>query len=80
MPRQDALPVSLPPRGLCRVTAAQYVGVSPTTFDRMVADGQMPKPKRIGERKVWDLRQVDVAFEALPQDEQPCSWDRFLPG
>ena len=53
------------PRGVSRVQAANYVGVSPVTFDRMVKDKFMPKPIRIYARTVWDLRAVDAAFDAL---------------
>jgi predicted DNA-binding transcriptional regulator AlpA len=56
------------PRGLSRVAAASYVGVSPTTFDQLVKDGRMPPPKRINSRTVWDIRQLDEAFDALPSD------------
>jgi predicted DNA-binding transcriptional regulator AlpA len=57
-------------RGLNRQGAADYVGVSPSLFDQMVADGRMPKPKRINARTVWDVRKLDIAFDALPGDEQ----------
>jgi len=70
--RRDVLPLSLPPRGISRVEAARYVGVSPTTFDDMVKDGRMPKPKRIGARTVWDVRALDIAFDALPSDDAPA--------
>ncbi len=56
-------------RGLNRVSAAAYVGVSTTLFDQMIADGRMPKPKRINARTVWDVRKLDLAFDALPGDE-----------
>ena len=75
MARHDALPASLAPRGLCRVQAAQYVGISPTTFDRMVEAGQMPAPKKIACRKVWDRLALDVAFVALPDEAAPNPWD-----
>src|SRR5262252_2740836 len=39
--------LSLPPRGISRVEAAAYVGVSPSKFDEMVRDHRMPNPKRI---------------------------------
>lgn len=60
----------LPPsrRGLSRVLAAGYIGVSATKFDEMVADGRMPKPKKIDARKIWDVRALDQAFDALPSD------------
>ena len=66
--RKDVLPLSLPPRGLSRLEAAQYIGVSPTTFDQMVADGRMPKPKRIGRRAIWDRQLLDLYFTALPDE------------
>lgn len=66
MPRRDdVLPPTLPPRGLSRVQAAAYVGISPTLFDEMVADGRMPKPVRINARTVWDRVKLDEAFAAL---------------
>ena len=66
--RKDALPLSVPKRGLSRPEAAEYVGVSPSKFDQLVADGRMPKPKRIDGRVVWDRLQLDIAFAALPDD------------
>lgn len=66
--RRDVLPRSLPPRGLSRVEAAAYIGVSPSLFDAMVMDGRMPGPKRINARTVWDLKLLDHAFDALPDE------------
>lgn len=57
-----------PRRGLHRVEAAVYIGISPSKFDEMVTDGRMPHPKRIDGRTVWDVRALDIAFEALPDD------------
>jgi len=57
------------PRGLSRVDAAIYIGISPATFDQLVKDGRMPPPKRINSRTVWDVRRLDEAFEALPSDD-----------
>lgn len=56
-------------RGLSRVEAAGYIGVSPTFFDKLVAAGDMPRPKRLGSRTIWDVRALDMAFEALPGDD-----------
>lgn len=75
--RHEALP---PPtrRGLHREESAAYVCVSANTFDRMVADGLMPKPKQIYGRKVWDVRALDRAFSALPGGDdsaQANPWD-----
>jgi predicted DNA-binding transcriptional regulator AlpA len=58
--------VAVHSRGLGRVRAAAYVGVSPGKFDEMVADGRMPRPKEIDRRLVWDVRELDTAFDELP--------------
>lgn len=59
------LPPSLAPRGLSRMQAAAYIGVSATLFDEMVADGRMPQAIRINSRVLWDRLQLDEAFAAL---------------
>lgn len=46
----------MPRRGLSRLEAALYIGVSPSKFDEMVKDGRMCPPKRIDGRVVWDIR------------------------
>ena len=70
------LPPSLPPRGLSRVQAAEYIGVGVTKFDEMVDDGRMPRPKRIDGRNVWDRIRLDEAFAALAdQGDQTNEWD-----
>jgi excisionase family DNA binding protein len=69
-----------PRRGLSRVEAAIYLGISPSKFDELVRDGRMPAPKRIDGRKVWDIQNLDVAFDALPSDNETsgvCAWDDF---
>lgn len=67
--RASVLPTSLPPRGLSRAQAAEYVGVGCTKFDEMVHDGRMPKPKRIDSRCVWDRVKLDEAFATLDGGE-----------
>ncbi len=70
------LPPSLPPRGLSRVQAAEYVGVGVTKFDELVGDGRMPRPKRIDGRTVWDRTKLDEAFAALDDDDAAANdWD-----
>ena len=67
--RQAALPPTLAPRLIGRDAAAAYVGVSPNTFDKMIADGLMPNPRRLTERRLaWDMRQLDTAIDRLPID------------
>lgn len=74
------LVLPFPPRGLRRPEAAAYVGVSPSTFDGMIKEGFMPKPKRYGGRTIWDRIAIDEAFACLPDEEnaKPASsnpWD-----
>lgn len=75
--RAEILPISLPPRGLSRVEAAAYIGISATLFDALVKDGRMPAPKRINNRKIWDRKKLDQSFELIPDgdtvDHNP--WD-----
>ena len=71
---------SLPfvPRGLSRVDASRYIGVSPGTFDKLVEDGTMPKPKHIRARRVWDRAALDNAFTRIGEgvdDGDVNEWD-----
>lgn len=59
---------SQPRRGLRREEAAAYLGFSARKFDELIADGRMPKPKRIDGVVVWDIHRLDHAFDALPDD------------
>jgi hypothetical protein len=67
----------VPRRGLYRDEAAMYCGISATLFDRLVTDGRMPGPCRIDGRKVWDIRSIDLAFDALPREGSgpSSSWE-----
>ena len=80
--RQIALPPSLAPRGLRRVEAAAYIGVSPSLFDGMITDGLMPKPKRVRGRVIWDRVQLDEAFAAIPNEHEDAPkttvWDEVF--
>jgi predicted DNA-binding transcriptional regulator AlpA len=53
------------PRGLSRLRAAAYIGVTPQAFDRMVAEEQMPPRTKIGGVWRWDKLAVDRNFDAL---------------
>lgn len=62
---------------LSREEAARYVGVGSTTFDRLVEEGRMPRPLRLGKRVIWDRFKVDAAFSDLDEDREN-SIDRAL--
>jgi predicted DNA-binding transcriptional regulator AlpA len=69
-------PALSPRRGLSRPEAALYVGVGQRKFDELVADGRMPKPIRIDGRVVWDIKRLDLAFDALLDDDVTSNpWD-----
>ncbi len=64
------------PRGLPRTDAAFYTGCSPRMFDGMVKNGDMPSPRLIGTKKVWDRIELDDFFETLPKPEDVGNdWD-----
>ena len=71
-------PIAYPPRGMSRDEAARYVGVGVTKFDEMVADGRMPRPKRVDGRVIWDRLRVEAAFTDLPDDKRINPLDRML--
>ena len=75
--KADILPPTLAPRGLSRVEAAAYIGVSPSLFDQLVHDRRMPAPKQINTRKIWDRKRLDQAFEMIPDEDQTMNnpWD-----
>jgi len=60
-----------PPRLLSKDEAARYISVSSKQFDRLVDDGIMPKPKRLGVgRIVWDRVALDIAAGDLPERDR----------
>jgi len=81
--RHSALPPSLPPRLIRREAAAEYVGVSPSKFDRMVEDGRMPKPRIADRCRLYCVRELDAACDRLPHvggETDDTSWDDLLDG
>lgn len=76
MARQLALPPTLAPRLIGRNAAAAYVSVAPNTFDAMVRDGRMPRPRLLTpSRKAWDVRLLDQAIDGLPLDGEGVGTD-----
>jgi predicted DNA-binding transcriptional regulator AlpA len=59
----------IPRRGLSRIEAAMYLGISPSKFDEMVKDGRVPRPRMIDSRKVWDIFELDGSFDDLPRED-----------
>ena len=53
--------------GLSRLEAAGFIGVTPTAFDVLVREGDMPPARRVGTVDRWDRRQIEAAFSNMPQ-------------
>jgi predicted DNA-binding transcriptional regulator AlpA len=69
MPRRADIAASLPiVFGLDRLQAAAAIGVSATTFDGLVREGRMPRPRQLGSRRIWDVDEIRAAFKVLPRD------------
>lgn len=66
------------PRGLSREEAARYVGVGTTKFDEMIRARQMPKPRQVGGRTIWDRAELDMAFSELPHQSSENKLDRIF--
>jgi len=54
------------PRGLSRIDAAEYLGISPSKFDQLRKDGRVSPPHLIDGRLVWDRHDLDRDFEDFP--------------
>ena len=68
----------IPRRGLSRIEAAIYLGISPSHFDEKRKAGQIPPARQDGERKLWDVHELDLVFDALPREDAPSidrSWE-----
>lgn len=67
------------PRGLQKYEAAAYIGCRVTKFEEMVRVGTMPRPRLIGNRRVWDTVELDEKFEELPrpnaENDNSNDWD-----
>lgn len=59
------------PHALNRRQAAEFVGVSPTTFDKLVERGHMPKPRQYPEtrRLFWLKSELEETLYELPTVE-----------
>ncbi len=77
MAKPTKLPDTLRPRLICREAAAAFLSIGATKFDELVQDRRMPPPKRIDGRKLWCVRALDAAADALP-DDQPSHTEREI--
>jgi predicted DNA-binding transcriptional regulator AlpA len=56
------------PRLLRVERAAAYCGMTTTSFRRLVAEGRLPKPKRLNGIAAWDRYRLDAAIDDVDDD------------
>ena len=52
--------------GMSRIEAADYLSISPPTFDWLVAHQMMPEPRLIKSKPVWIRPEIEDAARNLP--------------
>jgi hypothetical protein len=57
-------------RGLSRVEAAAYIGVSPSKFDQLRHSGRLTAPKVLDGRLIFTVERLDEFLDALPDENQ----------
>jgi len=66
--------LAYPPRCLSRELAARYVGLGTTLFDKLVAEGRLPKSLKISDgRVVWDRLALDLFVDGLRVNDREQS-------
>jgi len=55
--------LAYPPRAMRLESAAAYLSISPSSFLRMVEDGDLPAPTKKRGIALWDRLDLDAAFE-----------------
>jgi hypothetical protein len=60
----------VPRRGLSRVEAAGYIGVSPSKFDELRKANRIAPPKVLDGRLIFTVERLDEFLDALPDETQ----------
>ncbi|WP_244488066.1 hypothetical protein [Aureimonas sp. Leaf454] len=63
---ETKMPLKCDPIGLSRPNAAAHVGMVISLFDKLVADGRMPRPCKAEGRLIWRRLEIEKAFSELP--------------
>ena len=64
-------------RGLGEDEAAVFIGVSPSYFRELVERKVMPLARRLGKRRIWDIRELNTAFDQLPREKDEQNNDSW---
>jgi hypothetical protein len=62
-------------RGLSRVEAAMYLGISPSKFDELRKAGRIGPAKILDGRKLFAIETLDEFFDGLPDERQTSDDD-----
>jgi predicted DNA-binding transcriptional regulator AlpA len=57
------------PRAMRAEQASEYLSMSRSTFLKLVNEGKMPKPIKIGAMSTWDRYDIDAAFDDLKRGD-----------
>jgi hypothetical protein len=77
MARSTALSAArpMPRRGLSRVEAAMYLGISPSKFDELRKSRRIGPAKLLEGRKLYAIEVLDEFFDALPDESRDTAED-----
>ena len=64
-----------PRRGLSRVEAAQYLGISPSKFDELRKANRVAPPKVLDSRLIFTVERLDEFLDALPDENHNAAED-----
>ncbi len=65
----------IPRRGLSRVEAAMYLGISPSKFDELHKSGRIGGAKVLDGRKLYAIEILDEFFDTLPDEAHDVAED-----
>jgi hypothetical protein len=62
-------------RGLSRIEAATYIGISPSKFDELRKANRIAPPKVLDGRLIFTVERLDEFLDALPDENREGSED-----
>ncbi len=66
---------TIPRRGLSRIEAAMYLGISPSKFDELRKNRRIGPAKILDGRKLYAIEMLDEFFDALPLETDDAAED-----
>jgi hypothetical protein len=65
----------IPRRGLSRVEAAMYLGISPSKFDQLRQANRIAPAKVLDGRLIFTVERLDEFLDALPDENHETAED-----